>query len=251
MTRTCYSVSLGDCKGKISGEHLISECMLPKMVKFYGTKFPNKEIPRENAKTKMLCEQHNAQLSVYDAEAYKLLKAMMYYREYNRLPIANQLSHIKKVFNINGHYIEKWLIKTTINYLSHIDGEYEAHALSWLEYLYRGKNLNNPHGLYGFKYGFYAGKINDGYIMIPLYGVNEMCNGLLFFINGFPFVLMNNYYHGIPVFCNWKVPQLGDEVSNLIFRLQNEINDRKILYRDAYLDMHDDGKLISSVRFNW
>jgi hypothetical protein len=256
MSRKCYAASFGDCKGAMSREHYISDCMLPDNVIFHGgVKFAGRPIPKESAVSKILCQFHNSRLSPFDSEACSLLDAMNYPDKYESLSQEQRDTHGVINFEINGDKFEKWLMKTTINHLYQIDNDYINQAEACLEYLFKGKNFRKPSGIYGFQHGYICHRQRKGFMLFPLFGVNELCTGLLFFINDYPFVFFNNLHHGPPVaFMNWETDWMDEKFNQHLFYLQKLILENQIVYRPATLDIHlDDSfhKNICSINFKW
>jgi len=62
----CWAASLGDCDGVLSGEHIVSDGALQKMISVQGFSWC-KDLPRRIGAAKFtakhLCERHNASLS--------------------------------------------------------------------------------------------------------------------------------------------------------------------------------------------
>ncbi len=256
MSRKCYAASLGDCRGKMSREHYISDCMLPDNLTFHGgVKFAGRPIPKASAVAKILCESHNSKLTLFDEEACALLNAMNYPDKYESLSQEQRNNHGVINFEIDGDKFEKWLMKTTINHLYQVDNNYINHAEACLEYLYKGKNFGRPSGLYGFQHGYKCYGHQKGFKLFPLFGINELCTGLLFFINEYPFVFFNNLHHGLPVvFMDWKTDWAEEEFNKHLFDLQNLMHTNQILYRPSTLDIHLDSfphNNICSINFKW
>jgi hypothetical protein len=255
MNRKCYASKLGDCQGGMSREHYISDCMLSDNVIFYGgVKFAGRSIRKANAVGKNLCVFHNSGLSAYDSEAGLLLDAMNYPDKYEDFSKEQRDTHGAVVFEIDGDKFEKWLMKTTINHLFQNDSaDYIGQAEACLDYLFKGKNFRYPNGLYGFQHGYKFTIQRKGFMLFPLYGINELCNGLLFFINDYPFVLLNNLHHG-PIFVNWENDWTDKIFKEHVFYLEQLINSNKILYRPTTLDVHLDDLLhenLCSINFKW
>lgn len=108
----CYAHSLGNCKGKLSSEHIVSESILGKIITVRGFNWclnEPKHIGSSNLTVKNLCQHHNAELSLTD-EAIKIYKqGLMRYDK--KLGIFNKhgLNHRKgpDKFHINGYVFEK------------------------------------------------------------------------------------------------------------------------------------------------
>jgi hypothetical protein len=123
--RKCWAASLGDCEGALSGEHIVSECVLPQRVLIDG--FPwcvaePREVDRSALTANILCRSHNSALSPLDAAAQK---AFDQFREYHRLfgvrakiavgrrrPAPWSVAKLQ----IDGPLFERWMLKTAINW---------------------------------------------------------------------------------------------------------------------------------------
>jgi hypothetical protein len=112
----CYAQGIGDCRGPINGEHVVSRVLLDAIWEgargggVYGLTFLNAspENPRPigiNALTAhILCEGHNGALSLLDAESVKLFKAI------ERLVIAeNKGEPVATNLYVRGDLIERWM----------------------------------------------------------------------------------------------------------------------------------------------
>lgn len=116
----CWAASLGDCGGKLSREHTISECLFPSgKVTVRGFKWcrnESKTIGVGRLVGKILCERHNNRLSELDSEMLKCFESI---RESARLnDVRRGLGHSNwtiKRFNIDGRLLERWFLKTLIN----------------------------------------------------------------------------------------------------------------------------------------
>jgi hypothetical protein len=79
MRKRCYAHTLGDCEGTLSREHLFSSSTLEETVKILGSKkLPPREISRDSAVAKILCQKHNSMLSPYDSEAKRFIEALSF-----------------------------------------------------------------------------------------------------------------------------------------------------------------------------
>ena len=112
-TSKCYASLLGGCSEKLTGEHLFTEGTLGKggSVGTIGMRgIPNgKFVGMASATSKVLCSNHNSQLSVLDDEAIKLSKALDRFHAEK----AGQFEH-----KVNGLLFERWLLKVSLGYLA-------------------------------------------------------------------------------------------------------------------------------------
>jgi hypothetical protein len=123
--KTCWANVLGECKGRISGEHIVTKNL------WSGDSLSVKGLPwcREGYKfigkasftANILCRQHNSDLSPVD-DAGTLAFAV--FRSANnihttrtemrqRLLFAGRFDDVE--YRINGPLLERWLLKTLIN----------------------------------------------------------------------------------------------------------------------------------------
>lgn len=138
----CYAKDLGNCDGKISREHVISDGLLVEKVGVQGLNWCLDEeifIGRNSFTIKHLCQKHNSDLSPYDSEIQKLFHSM------------DQMIHGKKdfIYTVNGVLVEKWILKTAVNLLTYYspnsDLRFDKRVV--LEYLFKGKPFVKPFGL--------------------------------------------------------------------------------------------------------
>jgi hypothetical protein len=125
----CWAASLGDCDGKISREHLISECFWDgeKSVFVQGLHWCLNEpklIGVANNTGKILCEKHNnlfGEAGGVDEVAGSARSLIERAVELNNVRIKLRSRHYNRLhFRINGLMLERWFLKTLIN-LSHAD----------------------------------------------------------------------------------------------------------------------------------
>jgi hypothetical protein len=118
----CYVQHLGDCRGPVNREHVVSRALLEAIWQgessgsLYGLTFlcATPDEPAQlgiNALTaKILCERHNGALNPFDAEIVKFFRAM------ERL-VLDEIKGEPVAVNsyICGDFIERWMFKTLIN----------------------------------------------------------------------------------------------------------------------------------------
>lgn len=116
----CWAASLGDCGGKISGEHYVSGCLFPSG-KVVITGFPwcrgqSMTIGLPSFTRNLLCRQHNSRLSDLDSAMLNVFNTL---RESGRLNDLRsglpQGSWDIKQFELSSTLMERWLLKTLIN----------------------------------------------------------------------------------------------------------------------------------------
>lgn len=115
----CWAFSLGDCDGKLSGEHYVSKSQFSgTSVVAHGLSWCRDEpklVGINSLTKKILCRKHNTALCSLDSAAKHLLDAFE--------EIGNRESELRngrsrlpfRVFPVAGEAIERWLLKTAIN----------------------------------------------------------------------------------------------------------------------------------------
>jgi hypothetical protein len=106
MRRGCWASSLGDCAGRISDEHPISQSLLGEgFVQVAGGPWPDGSlIPVRRLAAPTLCERHNGALSELDAEVGRLGEAI---RAAFRTQGPAELS-------VDGALLERWCLKALV-----------------------------------------------------------------------------------------------------------------------------------------
>jgi hypothetical protein len=162
--KKCWANILGDCGGKISGEHIVSECsffrrdehgkdIVPDDVMISGLSWCKKpmRIKLSEFKSKMLCTQHNWSLSPVDAESKKFYKNIL-----DCLDLQDVRSKMKKVFSWNvqvfknkGTLLERWFLKTTLN-LAWVNKEFYLlnNSTDLVQIAFGRKKFKEKEGLY-------------------------------------------------------------------------------------------------------
>ncbi len=110
MKSRCWAHSLGDCDS-MSGEHVISNavfsagCDCPVLVE--GVRRIRDGSPTHNAeKSNILCRRHNSMLSPLDASIGRVAK----------FQAASEDPAFTERLYLDGHLLERWLIKTLVNF---------------------------------------------------------------------------------------------------------------------------------------
>jgi len=149
---TCWAAPLGDCKGKITGEHLFSKGIFaPSGNKvtidgapwFHGVP---KEISLAAAVGNILCEHHNCKLGTYaDPAAIQLREAIKQSLENKPEPAAG-VSYVRTpgglviprpLITIAGPHYGAWLVKTHCNMLANSGG---TPAIEYVRYAFSPRN---------------------------------------------------------------------------------------------------------------
>lgn len=134
----CYLRSLGGSGGGLSGEHVVSECVLNEMFpdgsfkESGGFKQARGEIRQRRTKkavARVLCARHNNWLSPLDASATGLTSALIRLRGFQRSDEDRQ-DRTRAVFN--GRDLERWLLKFAFGHIaSGADRVDDVQRLGW------------------------------------------------------------------------------------------------------------------------
>lgn len=116
----CWAASLGDCDGKLSREHTISECLFPSgKVTVRGFDWchgKEKTIGVSGLVRRILCGRHNSKLSELDSAMLEYFKSIHESARLNDLRTKlRQNEWTIKRFELDGRLLERWFLKTLIN----------------------------------------------------------------------------------------------------------------------------------------
>jgi hypothetical protein len=115
MPTRCWALGLEGCGGGPSREHLLSKSHFDNnSITLQGLpwcKDAAKTIGLGSLVSKNLCRNHNTALSETDAEAARLLDVLRFVLKRE----ADAVNKPRRVFEIHGRLIERWLLKTTFN----------------------------------------------------------------------------------------------------------------------------------------
>ena len=149
----CYARALCDCRGQVSGEHVVSQTLLegiwPKQRggRVYGLTFnPGTQddpaiLGIKSLTAKILCEGHNSALTDYDTEMRR------YFDATERLVLAEiERNCVGENRYVNGDRLERWMLKTLCGglYSGNFPVPFEQDfagvppLLEYLQALYRG-----------------------------------------------------------------------------------------------------------------
>jgi hypothetical protein len=119
----CWAASLGDCEGKISREHLVSQALFPQgkitVQGLHWCRDEEKTVGLAALTGKILCRKHNSDLSELDStvkRAFETLDSSLQLFQL-RSKLKNRRWTIQ-AYTIDGALLERWFLKTLIN-LSH------------------------------------------------------------------------------------------------------------------------------------
>ncbi len=127
----CYARTLNECEELISEEHIISEALLDKTI---TCNFHNKEqtFTREEFTLPILCKKHNHYFHKIESHIVqfhrKLVDSLSMFeairnhtkQELDSMVYNKELKMPYKI-SVNGWFLEKWLLKTAINYAFMMD----------------------------------------------------------------------------------------------------------------------------------
>lgn len=203
--RSCWASKYSSCKGKISGEHLVSKGVFEQkniFVQGFSWCKEEKEVGINNITANILCEKHNNGFSQIDQAGINAIKTIE-----SLLPShirSTDTSNAKKY--IDGYNFERWLLKTAINLCVnqdlHIgknmtDSQVGLPSAYLLAVLFGELDLTHKMGLYFLfpkeEYKFKAGSIS----MYPVIK-DKIIGAFVFHIRGLDFVLSLVPGHELP-----------------------------------------------------
>jgi hypothetical protein len=151
--KTCWARCIGNCSSIFSNEHIVSESLgkddLIEISGFPWLKGKSKKLPLSSLTRNILCRDHNSNLSLVDTagkETFSIFREMQ-----EKLSTGQLLTK----FSINGSLIERWFLKTLINFT--YEGEYPIGnsiikagipADELVEIAFGIKTFSTPCGLY-------------------------------------------------------------------------------------------------------
>jgi hypothetical protein len=132
MSNPCWGSLVDPCSGRPSREHVVSKCLLGKIVHVRGFNWCSTElvpVGANNITARCLCEGHNNRLSPCDAEAVRVQGALSW--------MTSSPSHSDRQADgrfINGPRFAKWCAKTACNLQAasshHVPSPFARYALS-------------------------------------------------------------------------------------------------------------------------
>jgi len=111
----CWAASLGDCDGRLTGEHTVSKCLLPKgVVTVKGLHWCLDEpitVGISSLTRNILCKKHNSDLSKVDTYAKTALDTLAASMDLATLRNDLRKNHwtIKR-YEIDGQLFERWFV---------------------------------------------------------------------------------------------------------------------------------------------
>lgn len=197
--KNCWANSLGNCHGKLTGEHIISNSILEKKIKAKGfswCKDEPKDIGSSSLKGKILCEKHNNELSTFDSEAKQFISVMNNVRKKseNFKKFGFRKKDIPIIYKLDSSKLERWCCKTLINVSLTQKDKVIIHYDNILPEIFQNRNFENP---YGLNFAITIGQkidAKDFFEIAPLLNETsdkekELAGGLFTFI-GFRLILL-------------------------------------------------------------
>jgi hypothetical protein len=137
--RRCYASELGGCSTRLSLEHYVSQAVLELLVDSSGYVVcagPSfaRRVPAQLFGSRMLCTAHNQSLSPLDAQGARFFSAIHHVGTRFRSGLQGNT-----VVGVNGHDIERWLLKILIGFASSVLPQTKKvwrPPISWLRILY-------------------------------------------------------------------------------------------------------------------
>ena len=150
--KKCWANHLGNCDGKITGEHIISNSILNRTVKIKGfpwCKNESKEIGSSSLVNNILCRKHNNELSVFDSEAKNFISVIDDFNIINNnfTRFGFRKKDLPIIHIINGKKFERWCCKTLINITLSQKNNILIATDKVLPMIYKDEDFKEPYGL--------------------------------------------------------------------------------------------------------
>jgi hypothetical protein len=248
MKTGCWAADLGDCSGKLSGEHIISSSLWsgPTVTVSGGPWGEPREIGVANVTAKILCQAHNSRLSELDVAGSNAFAAFT--REViltNGRQLISARPWTTHCFSIDGARFERWFVKTTINIATLLrggvpewafDGTVGRPPLPLVEAVFGVRKIERPIGLYT------AAAVGDDIRSTEevrsalLFDEDSRIGGASYVFRGYSFVvnLRNREIAGVRAGDDGRTLRTKD---NLIYHL-NRMNIDVGGHRSAYIDFN-------------
>jgi hypothetical protein len=116
----CWAKSLGNCRGKLSREHYVSEAFFSEsIVSIKGLswcKLEPRTIGIGAATAKILCQGHNSDLSPLDDEIARYMKNVKEHLRLSSLRVSLPANHFHVIkLKSSARLLERWLLKVLLN----------------------------------------------------------------------------------------------------------------------------------------
>jgi len=248
--KSCWAAQLGNCSGKITGEHIVSRGLIDSdSVEVFGFPWLNgekKALPKDALTRNILCKKHNGELSNIDASAIEVFNSIrkLYPSSVSQLNLHKDSRTIES-FNIDGLLLERWFLKTLINimYQGHYpigDPKNKAGFSSdeLVEIAFGRKGFRAPSGLYVIYQAmrlYPFGRIE----FVPIIkNDHSYIAGGVFSFGGPRFLLFLDIDQPPK---DLKGIKLGDV----------DLSDSKLFYHPEKMDVNYEGHLFQQVNIKW
>jgi len=196
--RDCWANSLGDCSGKMSGEHLVSDALFDDdTVTVQGLpwcKDQPKIIGLSSLVKNVLCTEHNSRLSEADETAKKFRDALRAMASSQNDHSAGELTP-SAVNEVDGFSIERWCAKTIVTFAAGTsarigDGRNRGKpSRSLVEIVFGQKHFESRAGLYWMGEVGDNITVNDGVEVMVFTDSEDRVQGARFTLFGFRMLL--------------------------------------------------------------
>lgn len=143
LKRRCWAESLGGCDG-LSKEHVFSQAAFrstKQMIAVTGfASIPDGFIGHDSPKARILCRNHNSQLSELDSEVAKATAPLLdYYTD-----------RIERSVYVSGFLFERWIYKVAVNFMAagFADNQKWTIDEEIVQFVYGQKKVSMPLGMY-------------------------------------------------------------------------------------------------------
>ena len=244
----CWASSLGNCKGKLTKEHIVSDGLLDNKTLVQGFAWcedKQKEIYK-SLTNHILCEKHNKGLENFDAESKNFKSIVSQCNNQVEIFSTPGFEYRNKIlpitYYVNGFYLERWFCKTLIDIVLTRGDDCNINYKKILPYIFGDKKFEKPYGLYtDCTVGLTIGK--EFLQVIPVFKKSKELSGAVFVFQGFHFRLQ------LP---NNEPTECLDE-SRFINDFDEDGNIRKKQYNwhNEYYNMEFNNNIVLTTIFRW
>lgn len=183
--KRCYAESLGDCQGRMSREHFISESLLrelngPFTVEGLDPSDRSKVVTASanSVASTVLCEAHNSRLSAVDAGAAPFFASCRRFDHELAQPTSNSIDAV----SVDGSLVERWMAKVLLGLLARpgSTGLPSPEHFTQLLAVAFGSPAQPPHGLYLDAAPGHALYSEPDFSLVALTRPNGECGGVFF-----------------------------------------------------------------------
>lgn len=249
--KKCWAEELGNCKGKITKEHIITKALSEEEFTISGLPWLGVEVKKMRLNDiccHILCNKHNSNLSNFDNEIVNFKKilneASLHEKRLTQPGYGFRKNKIPIKYLINGCFLEKWFCKTLINTIA-CDSEYEnVQYDKILSYIYGDEKFKEPYGLYidasiGLKV-----EEDQFFSIIPIFNAVNELSGANFIFKGINFRLQ------IPTI-NFPIKKLGANRLVDDFDINGSIIKRQLNYHNKAIRYEHNGTVTQEINFKW